>query len=174
MATSKPLQLSKLGWETCLDAQGAALVLISHHDIFTRAILCLEIESEGYQVIETYNAQQCLEAYKIFHPDLVILDAMLPEIDGFFCCRQLRQIPTQLPTPILMITSPQDYASVEEAFVAGASDCIPQPIPWLNLRQRVSQLMRRFFLSQHIREISAQLTSRYLQEILHSSYKRVG
>ena len=165
MATSKPLEISKLGWETCLYAQDAPLILVSHNDTFTRAILCLEMQTEGYQVIEAYNAQQCIEAYKIFHPDLVILDTMLPEIDGFICCRQLRKIPAKFPTPILMITSCQDSTSIEEAFVAGATDCIAQPIPWLTLRPRVRQLIQRSFLTKHILVLSTQLAHRRLEQI---------
>jgi PleD family two-component response regulator len=165
MATSKPLEISKLGWETCLNSQKAPLILVSHNDTFTRAILCLEMETEGYQVIEAYNAQQCIEAYKIFHPDLVVLDAILPEIDGFSCCRQLRNIPAKLPTPILMITSCRDSASIEEAFVAGATDCMTQPIPWLTLLPRVRQLLHRSFLTHHILELSAQLAHRRLEQI---------
>lgn len=165
MATSKPLEISKLGWETCLKSQDAPLILVSHHNTFTRAILCLEMEIEGYQVIETYNAQQCIEAYKIFHPDLVILDAMIPGIDGFSCCRQLRKIPAKLSTPILMITSCQDTTSIEDAFVAGATDCMTQPIPWLTLRPRVRQLLHRSFLTQHILELSAQVTHRRLEQV---------
>lgn len=165
MATSKPLEISRLGWETCLNAEDAPLILVSHKDIFTRAILCLEMETEGYQVIEVYNAQQCIEAYKIFHPHLVILDAILPEIDGFSCCRQLRQIAAKFPTPILMITNCQDSTSIEEAFVAGATDCMTQPIPWLNLRQRARQLIHRSFLTQHILVLSTQLAHRRLEQI---------
>ncbi|MCP2730692.1 response regulator [Limnofasciculus baicalensis] len=165
MATSKPLEISKLGWETCVNSQKAPLILVSHNDQFTRAILCLEMETEGYQVIEAYNAQQCIEAYKIFHPDLVILDAMMPGIDGFSCCRQLRKIPAKLSTPILIITSSQDTTSIEEAFVAGATDCITQPIPWLTLRPRARQLLHRSFLTQHILELSTQLAHRRLEQV---------
>jgi DNA-binding response OmpR family regulator len=151
MATSKPLEISKLGWETCLNSQDAPLILVSHHDTFTRAILCLEMEIEGYQVIEAYNAQQCIEAYKIFHPNLIILDAMIPGIDGFSCCRQLRKIPAKLSTPILMITR--------------ATDCMTQPRNWLTLRPRVRQLLQRSLLTQHILELSAQVAHRRLEQV---------
>jgi len=140
----------------------APLILVADDDRTTRLLLRSAMEKEGYRVIEVTNGQQCLHAFTHHKPDLVLLDAMMPLMDGFTCCRHLVQIashntPSLLPvcaddgintlisdyTPILMITALDDPESVDRAFDAGASDYITKPIHWAVLRQRVRRLLKQ-------------------------------
>lgn len=74
-------------------------------------------------------------------PDLLLLDAMLPDTTGFELCRRLRAEHPPERLPILMITNLQDAESVDAAFAAGADDYITKPINWAVLRQRVIRLL---------------------------------
>jgi PleD family two-component response regulator len=136
------------GSKTVLAQEGSSLILIADNDDLIRAMLSTVLEKEGYRVIEACNGEQCLEAYKVFHPDLVILDSIMPEMDGFTCCRELSAIPDSKNTPILMITSLDDSESMYQAFMAGATNYIPRPIPWVLLRHRVRWLIQGSKLSQ--------------------------
>lgn len=121
------------------------------------------MQNEGYRVIEASDGQSCLNAYEQMQPDLVLLDALIPVIDGFTYCAQIVESANRanisLPslqagvsvadhnrpngyTPVL-ITALDDPQSVEQAFNAGASDYITKPIHWAVLRQRVRRLLEQ-------------------------------
>ena len=110
----------------------APIILIADDDISTRRLLRLILQKEGYQVIETENGQECLNAFDRYQPEIVLLDAVMPVMDGFACCQQLNQIQSQRASnsdsfnqiPILMITGLDDRKSVDLAFEAGAIDYI--------------------------------------------------
>ena len=117
------------------------LILIVDDDRTMRSLLNLAMEEEGYKVAEAENGEQCLSEYTHFQPDLILLDAVMPDIDGFTCCQKIRSLPKGDRIPILMITVLDDPESVEQAFNAGATDYITKPIHWSVLSQRVRRLL---------------------------------
>jgi DNA-binding response OmpR family regulator len=121
--------------------QETPLILVVDDDRATRMLLKLAMEEEGYRVIEAKDGEQCLAAFTRSRPDMVLLDAIMPEMDGFTCCRQLREVPGNEHTPILIITALDDRESIDRAFEAGATDYITKPIYWAVLAQRVLRLL---------------------------------
>jgi DNA-binding response OmpR family regulator len=117
------------------------LVLIVDDDRMMRSLLNLAMSESGYRVAEAENGVQCLSEYAHFQPDLILLDAVMPDIDGFSCCQKIRSLPGGDRLPILMITVLDDQESVEQAFNAGATDYITKPIHWSVLSQRVRHLL---------------------------------
>ena len=117
------------------------LILIVDDDRMMRSLLNLAMTESGYRVAEAENGGQCLSEYTHFQPDLILLDAVMPDIDGFSCCQKIRSLPAGDRLPILMITVLDDQASVEQAFKAGATDYITKPIHWSVLSQRVRRLL---------------------------------
>ena len=117
------------------------LILIVDDDRTMRSLLNLAMEEEGYQTVEAENGEQCLSEYTHFQPDLILLDAVMPDIDGFTCCQKIRSLPGGDRLPILMITVLDDRDSVDRAFQAGATDYITKPIHWSVLSQRVRSLL---------------------------------
>ncbi len=130
------------------------LILVADDDRGTRNITRRVMEREGYEVIEAEDGEDCLEKYNKFRPDLVLLDGMMPILDGFEACAQLRQLPQGEQLPILMVTALEDNTSVDKAFAAGATDYITKPIHWAVLRQRV----RRLLAARHLEKIRSDLT----------------
>jgi DNA-binding response OmpR family regulator len=124
-----------------LELDSTPLILIVDDDRTMRSLLNLAMEEEGYQVAEAENGEQCLSEYTHFQPDLILLDAVMPDIDGFTCCQKIRSLPGGDRIPILMITVLDDQESVEQAFEAGATDYITKPIYWSVLSQRVRRLL---------------------------------
>jgi len=160
------------------------LVLVVDDDKTMRLLLRRAMEQEGYQVIEASDGKQCLDVYTSQKPDLILLDAVMPIMDGFSCCIQLQALaddnatPTTLPIggtdsaldhtqapllarnlPILMITSLEDTESVDRAFEAGATDYVTKPIHWAVLRQRVRRLLQQNQLYKQL-EIANQALQR--------------
>ncbi|OKH28112.1 response regulator [Chroogloeocystis siderophila] len=132
--------------------QAPPLVLIVDDEKFTRLQLRLAMEQVGYQVVETSNGEEALAAYTQVQPDIVLLDALMPAMDGFTCSRVLQTLPGGDRTPILMITALEDQESVDRAFAAGATDYITKPIHWAVLRQRVYRLLQVSRATEKLRQ----------------------
>lgn len=106
-----------------------------------RLVLHKAMEKQGYQIIEACNGQHCLDICDKFTPDMILLDAMMPGMNGFECCTKLQTLMGEDCPPILMITVLDDQESVERAFQVGASDYITKPIDWDVLARRVHRLI---------------------------------
>ncbi|MBD2517019.1 response regulator [Nostoc sp. FACHB-973] len=116
-------------------------VLVVDDERGLRLVLHRAMEKEGYRVTEACNGQHCLDICQQQVPDLILLDAMMPGLDGFSCCAQMQTLLGDNCPPILMITSLDDQESVDRAFEAGATDYITKPIDWSLLSQRVNRLL---------------------------------
>ncbi len=101
------------------------------------------LEREGFTVETTYNGRDAIEKAKTFIPDLVILDVMMPEMDGIETCIELRKIPNLAHTIIAFLTARgEDYSQIA-GFEAGADDYITKPIKPRVLVSKVKALLRR-------------------------------
>jgi|SRR6478672_6679687 len=128
------------------------LVLLVDDEKTLRLVLRRAMENEGYQVADVNNGEECLAFCNQQLPDLILLDAMMPLMDGFTCCSQLQaQLGNDCP-PVLMITTLNDSEFVDQAFAAGASDYVTKPIHWAVLRQRVRRLIHTNWTMQELRE----------------------
>ena len=161
-----------------IQSEPTPLILIVDDDRTMRSLLNLAMEEEGYEVAEAENGQQCLSEYIHFQPDLILLDAVMPDIDGFSCCQKIRSLPGGDRLPILMITVLDDRESVEQAFNAGATDYITKPIHWSVLSQRVRRLLESNCVwakltateeQLHQQQAWSQLTSNILELIASSN-----
>jgi diguanylate cyclase (GGDEF)-like protein len=115
------------------------------------------MEKEGYRVAEATDGEQALADYNHLHPDIVLLDAVMPVMDGFTCCRHLQSLPGGDRTPLLIITSLDDPESVDRAFEVGASDYVTKPIHWAVLRQRVRRLIQQSHLYKELEAANQKL-----------------
>lgn len=130
----------------------APLILVVDDNKPARMLLRSVMEAEGYRVAEAENGEQCLLLYTRLCPDIVLLDALMPVMDGFTCCQRLQALPRGDRIPLLMITSLDDQSSVDEAFAAGATDYITKPIHWPVLRQRVRRLLQASRAMEELRQ----------------------
>jgi len=135
----------------------SALILIVDDDLFMRKILVRYLERENYRVIEAANGMEALTIYQECQPDIILLDAMMPVLDGFECCARLQKLPNGDHTPVLIITALEDRESVDRAYDVGASDYVTKPIHWAVLRQRVRRLLDQANLRQQIEDANQQL-----------------
>ncbi|TKB90139.1 MAG: response regulator [Nitrospira sp.] len=124
------------------DQQHAPLALIVDDDAVNRLMARAALESAGWSVEEAENGREALAAFQHLHPDVVLLDIMMPEMDGFAACAALRKIPEGEHTPILIMTGLDDYGSITQAYDAGATDFLTKPLNGLLLTHRVRYIVR--------------------------------
>jgi DNA-binding response OmpR family regulator len=118
----------------------ATRILLVEDDEHIRASLRLVFEGEGHTVVEAESGEEALEALDRRSPDLVIIDVMLPGIDGFELCRQIRRSSN---LPVLMLTALADSHDVVAGLEAGADDYVTKPAVPKELTARVRALLRR-------------------------------
>ncbi len=100
------------------------------------------LKTEGYRLHFAANGAEALDAAVKFKPDLILLDVMMPEMDGFEVCRRMRAIPEISEVPLIMVTALDDRASRIKGLEAGADDFLSKPIDWTELRARVRTILR--------------------------------
>lgn len=104
-------------------------------------ILKFNLRKEGCETVEAYDGKEALEKFEQSHPDLVLLDVMLPYLDGFEVCRRIRE--TDNLTPIIMLTAREEETDKVMGLEIGADDYITKPFSVREVTARVKANMRR-------------------------------
>lgn len=120
-----------------------SLVLVIDDDDQVRRSLSTGLSKVGcFSVLEADNGKDGLKSFVKFKPDVIILDVVMPGMDGFETCRAIRESPGGDLVPIIMITGQDDYESINQAFEDGATDFVVKPINFLLLNYRIMYLLR--------------------------------
>jgi two-component system KDP operon response regulator KdpE len=115
-------------------------ILIVDDESGLRELVRINLEHEGYGVVQAENGVQGLEAVQGEHPDLVIMDVMMPEMDGWEACRKLREFSQ---VPVLMLTARVQSQDIVTGLDSGADDYLLKPFNMDELMARVRALLRR-------------------------------
>lgn len=124
------------------------VVLLVDDDEMARFLYRQALEPAGFEIVEAADGAAALEAVAITLPDIVVLDVMLPQMDGFAVCRAIRAMPAGRNTPILMATGLNDVESIEMAYDMGATDFITKPINSRLLWHRLRYMLRAYRLAE--------------------------
>jgi len=116
-------------------------ILVADDESVSRKYLKMILQKDGYEIITVENGEKCLETYQQIFPDMVLLDGLMPVMDGFDCCRRLKELPRGNDTIVLMITGLDDRDSVNQAYEVGATDFLTKPINPAVLRRRIKYLL---------------------------------
>ena len=135
------------------------LVLIIDDDLTVRLLVSMSLEQVGFRVEQAENGYLGLEQFERVRPDVVLMDVMMPEMDGFAASAELRRRPEGMKVPILMMTGLDDHGSIDQAFDAGATDFITKPINYALLGHRVRYLLRASAAVQNLRESERRLAT---------------
>ncbi len=116
-------------------------ILVVEDDKNTRKLLTAILSGEGYNVLQAKNGVEALEAMEHNHVDLMVLDVMMPQMDGFTLTQTLRESGSQLP--MLILSAKQNVMDIKKGFLVGIDDYLTKPFDPDMLILRIKALLRR-------------------------------
>ena len=116
-------------------------ILVVDDDRAMRLLMRHKLERDGYVVEEAADGGSAIAMFQRTSPDIVLMDASMPEMDGFTACSEIRKLPGGQTTPVLIVTSLDDDGSIADAFRAGATDYLSKPLHWTVLRHRLRRVI---------------------------------
>ena len=128
------------------------LVLVVDDDPMIRMLVTETLQQLGFVVEEADDGRQALDFMGRCQPDVVLLDVLMPEMDGFQACQTIRALSHGEHTPILMMTGLDDIESIDHAFEVGATDFITKPLNYAILGHRVRYLLRTMQAFENVRK----------------------
>lgn len=132
-----------------LDSEHPKVLVVDDHPSSRMTAVAL-LSVEGYSVIEADSGPNALEMVNSGNPDLILLDVMMPGMDGFEVCRRLKQNDHTRLTPIVFITALDDRRSRLRGIEAGGDDFLTKPFDQLELSARVKSLIRQKRLNEDL------------------------
>ncbi len=131
------------------------LILIVDDDVVSNFMLSEILNKDGYQTLVVEDGQAALSACQKGLPDIILMDAIMPIMNGFNCCQSLHILYGDSCPPTLMITGLNDTESVERAYEVGAVDYVTKPFHWAVLRGRVRQAINAHLAHQKLKQALA-------------------
>jgi len=152
-------------------------VLVVDDDALNRRLLTSSLEREGHSTTAVEDGGSALAALAGSPFDLVLLDILMPGLDGIEVLERLKQDPALLHIPVIMISGVEDTESIARCIEAGAEDFLPKPFDPVILRARVNAGLNRKALHDLERERVRQVFTRFLPEslvdqVLHRNLRR--
>ncbi len=120
----------------------APLILVVDDDATQRALLRRALEKNGFLVEEVADGAHVVHVVRRVMPNIILLDVVLPHVDGFTICAKLRENEWSRNIPIVMLTGLEDTNSIQRAYQAGATDFITKPVNWQILNHRLQYIQR--------------------------------
>lgn len=139
------------------EARGGPHILIVDDDPAFRLTFREVLSAEGFSITEAGNGVEAATSVQRQRPDLILLDAVMPGIDGFDICRRFKQDPAVADVPVLMVTGLDDVESVNRAFQSGASGFTTKPVNYPILIQRMRFILRASEVERDLRDNQARL-----------------
>lgn len=134
-------------------------VLLADDDPVVRLLTASALAERGWQVVEVDSGIAVLESFLRVRPDVVVLDALMPGLDGFATCERLRRIAAAAHVPILMLTGLDDESSIAHAYEAGATDFfVKSSGQWTLLSERLRYMLRAARTRDELAQSQARLS----------------
>jgi PAS domain S-box-containing protein len=134
-------------------------LLLVDDEMDIRLILRRLLERDGYRVTEARNGEEAVELCRQQLPDMILMDILMPVMDGAEACAQIQLLPGGDRVPVLMITALSDKQTIDRCFDAGATDYLTKPINQQVLRRRVARVLRTRQAETALRANEARLAS---------------
>jgi len=119
------------------------LVLVADDEEDIRALVAFRLQRAGYDVITAADGEEALTLATTRHPDLIVLDMMMPKATGLEVTRSLRGQDSTKDIPVILLTARAQEADVASGFEAGADDYVKKPFSPKDLQSRVQTLLER-------------------------------
>jgi signal transduction histidine kinase len=135
-----------------------ATVLVADDEPDMRRYLKSELDTD-YNVLEAIDGVDALEKASQFHPDIILLDMMMPQMDGLDVCRELRKREATMDIPIILLTARADEETKFDALAIGANDFLAKPFSSTELRARIKNLIESHLYQRKLSKQNVALTS---------------
>lgn len=116
-------------------------LLIVDDEDGVRSLVRMTLDSGRYKILEANEGRQALEVARAHHPELVLLDVMLPDLSGIEICRELKSDPLMASTTVIMLTAKAQQTDLGEAEAAGADGYFTKPFSPIALTQKVEAIL---------------------------------
>ncbi|MEW6215036.1 MAG: response regulator, partial [Nitrospirota bacterium] len=116
-------------------------ILIADDAVDTVELLKKRLRSEGYDTAEAYDGEEALKQVVEYNPDLIVLDVMMPKIDGYEVCQRLKADENTRYIPVLMLTAKGEVENKVKGLDIGADDYLTKPFDYKELSARVRSLL---------------------------------
>lgn len=156
-----------LSENSMLDTQKARILVVDDDNV-TRLTLKKVLEKSGFEVLEASDGREGFSVFMKEAPDLILMDVMMPNMDGYAATEAIRNYERERAVPILMLTALDDISSIDQAFDIGATDFITKPINWTLLSQRVKYAIKSSLTEDQLRISQSQLI--YAQKLAKLGY----
>jgi two-component system alkaline phosphatase synthesis response regulator PhoP len=120
-------------------------ILVVDDDPDIVEILRYNLSLAGYEVKSASNGKECIKKAKLFVPELILLDVMMPEMDGIEACSLLKEIPSLINTRIIFLSARNEDYTQLSAFDAGADDYISKPVKPKILLKKINSIIKRIY-----------------------------
>jgi len=147
-----------------------ASILVVDDDPGQRLLTRKVLEHKGFEVIEATDGIEGYQRYERHRPDLLLVDVMMPRMNGYELCSKLRGQAHSAYVPIVVVTIADDMPSIARAYDAGATDFVAKPVDWLALGHRVRYILRnqeRLITAKEATEAVNQSKSEFLANMSH-------
>ena len=139
-------------------------ILIVDDDRQTRFMIREALEIDDYQVEEVGDGVAAMEICELSCPVIILLDVMMPVMDGFATCKAMRQHPKGGHIPIIMMTGTDDLSSIQKAYDSGATDFVTKPIDYVILGHRIRYMLRALKTQDELQNKNLQLAKAALEK----------
>jgi PleD family two-component response regulator len=133
------------------------VLLVVDDDPMVQFLAEESLQSCGFEIHVAGNGEDALRQFQTCRAQLVLMDVMMPGMNGFDCCRKLRELPGGEHVPVLLMTGMDDVNSIEQAYEVGATDFAIKPINWLILEHRIRYVLRACELVKDLQQSEARL-----------------
>lgn len=116
-------------------------ILVVDDEEMTRNLLRLMLERNGYAIVEARDGQEALDLINTDRPDVVIMDVMMPNMDGFTACEELRRQPKTAELPVILLSARTQNEAVRAGLLAGADRYMTKPISRPELIETIEDLL---------------------------------
>jgi two-component system alkaline phosphatase synthesis response regulator PhoP len=116
-------------------------ILVVDDEVYLLQILDFSLGAEGYEVVTAEDGEQALQKAKSEQPDLIVLDIMMPKVDGYEACRKLKQDPSMKDVPVILLTAKGRDIDRKLGLEVGADDYITKPFSPNKLLEKIGSFL---------------------------------
>src|SRR4030066_900459 len=126
---------------------------------FNLAIMEDSLVPLGYRVIKAKNGRDALAQIESARPDIVLLDILMPDIDGYEVCRRVKENPESRDIPVVMVTSLEGTEDLVKALESGADEFLTKPVNDIEIQARVKSLLKKKTLNDQLKSAYSHINS---------------